>query len=262
MGEVRAGYLYNFVMSSTTTDTSCPRCGSDDTRRRPDVFASGWVCRVCRKRFSPSVGGVVVALVFAVPGVLFSIAAVVIGYTIIENAPANSRNTSEGLLCSATIAIPALVFFALAFRQLRRRKLTATAPLRDRRDDPLGDHEPELPVQLPRLLPSKTAETIVRELAEHYGLKGVLKKLGNFQASHLANARAAFADQMGDDETPLAFVDRSFLGNGKAGFLVTNRGLYSSFYSHVVWLKGHPRRLAQGTHADRLHRVLHHHHPG
>ncbi len=41
---------------------------------------------------------------------------------------------------------------------------------------------------------------------------------------------------MSDNETPLAFIDSSFLRNGKAGLLLTNRGLYSSFLSDPVYL--------------------------
>ena len=218
--------------------TLCPRCGSDDTRRRPGLLSTGWVCCACRKRFSPPVGGKIVALVFAVPGVLFSIAAVVIGYTVTQHAPASARNTNEGFLCSSIVAMPGLVFFALAIRELLKRpkEIPAARPREDLHE-PLAAPAHVLPVRLPGLVAREKAEGIVRELAEHYGLRGVVKKLGNFQERHLANARAAFADQMGDDETPLAFVDRSLLGNGKVGFLVTNRGLYSSCYPHVLWLK-------------------------
>ena len=219
------------------SDTSCPRCGSADTRQRPGLFATGRVCHVCRKRFTPAVGGKLLVLVYAVPALAFAVAAVVIGRTIVESAPASTRNTNEGLLCSSTCAIPALFFF-MAIRQFRDRgKGPTTAVPGVQRDDFLEAREAPVPVPLPPLVPRRVAEAIVRELADHYGLKGVLEKLGNFREADLANAKAAFADQMGEDETPLAFVDRSLMINGKAGVLVTNRGLYTSRFPHVVWLK-------------------------
>lgn len=225
-------------MDTVTHDLSCPRCGSDDTRRRPGLLVTGRVCLACRKRYSPKVGGIVVALLFALPGLLFSLVAVMIGHFLIESNPGNAGNTQFGLLCGGIFAIPAFVFFALAIRELcGRRKPAPTTALREERDESLEELEHDVPVQLPRLLPREIAEAIVRRLAEKYGLRGVVRKLGNFRASHLANAVKKFADQMGDDETPLTFVDRSFLSNGKAGFLVTNRGLYSSQLRHVLWLR-------------------------
>jgi hypothetical protein len=76
----------------------------------------------------------------------------------------------------------------------------------------------------------------VRAIAEKYKAKGILRKLGNLREDHVANAIACFAQVMDDEETPLTLIDTSFLGNGKAGFLLTNRGLYSSFQSRPLWL--------------------------
>ena len=80
------------------------------------------------------------------------------------------------------------------------------------------------------MVPAEEAEALVREVAERHGAKGVLQRLGTFPAKLLTNARARFARDMDDDETPLAIIDTSMLRNGKAGVLLTNKRLYSSFY--------------------------------
>jgi hypothetical protein len=88
----------------------------------------------------------------------------------------------------------------------------------------------------PPLVPREEAEALVRAIAQKHGAKGVLRSLGNLPQKQVANAVAHFAQQMEDDETPLILLDASFLNNGKAGLLLTNRGLYSSFCSHPIWL--------------------------
>jgi hypothetical protein len=60
------------------------------------------------------------------------------------------------------------------------------------------------------------------------------------------NRPAAFKDRLAkaghftsgitEEETPLALIDTSFLGNGKAGFLLTNRALYSSLLQRPLGL--------------------------
>src|SRR5688572_9006837 len=70
--------------------------------------------------------------------------------------------------------------------------------------------------------------SIVRTHAEKHQARGVLKMLGNLKPKHVTNARAAFARDMADGEVPLILIDRSFLQNGKAGMLLTDRKLYSS----------------------------------
>jgi hypothetical protein len=52
--------------------------------------------------------------------------------------------------------------------------------------------------------------------------------LGKLKPGRVANARATYAQEMADDELPLAMFDTSFLQNGKAGMLLTNSKLYSS----------------------------------
>lgn len=100
-----------------------------------------------------------------------------------------------------------------------------------------ADEATEVPVpSAAPLVPLEQAESLLRDIAKNHKANGILRKLGHFRAGHLSNARASFARDMGDDETPLYLVDRSFLGNGKAGFLLTNRGIYSSYSSHPCWL--------------------------
>lgn len=99
-------------------------------------------------------------------------------------------------------------------------------------------------IKVPRPLPSKTpqgdylpreqAEAIVRAAAEKHGAKGALSRLGNIDPKLVANAKAGFAREMCEGEVPLVLMDRSFLENGKAGVLVTNRALYSSTASEPV----------------------------
>jgi hypothetical protein len=76
-------------------------------------------------------------------------------------------------------------------------------------------------------------ESIVRNLAQQHGRK---LKLGNHNPKHVANAKRSFAKDMGDDEVPFVFLDRSFFGNGKAGLLITDRRVYSSTVSSSVAL--------------------------
>jgi len=73
-----------------------------------------------------------------------------------------------------------------------------------------------------------SAEHIVRDLAKKHGQRAVLKRLGNFKTKLIANAKASFAPRMTNEETPLILYDRSFLMNGKAGVLLTDRAIYSS----------------------------------
>lgn len=83
-------------------------------------------------------------------------------------------------------------------------------------------------------LPRERAEAIVRATAQKHKAKGVLKRLGTFDPKLLANAKGAFARDMGADEVPLVLIDRSFLQNGKAGVLLTNRRLYSSTFAESI----------------------------
>lgn len=81
------------------------------------------------------------------------------------------------------------------------------------------------------------AEAVFREVAMKFKANKALKRFGNFKPKHIANARASYASTMTDDELPLAMVDTSFLQNGKAGMLLTNRRLYSSVYGNPIDLQ-------------------------
>jgi hypothetical protein len=81
----------------------------------------------------------------------------------------------------------------------------------------------------PRGVKPAIAEAIVRRLAQKHKAKGVLKRLGNFEEDYLEKARSSFAQDLEDDEIPLVRIDTSFFKTGKAGLLLTNRTLYSSF---------------------------------
>ncbi|HTU90901.1 MAG TPA: hypothetical protein VMF69_12560 [Gemmataceae bacterium] len=132
-----------------------------------------------------------------------------------------------------------LLCFAQGTREMiGRAKRSSEERAGDSAGEPLEDELlQDLPCP-PPLVPQEEAEALVREIAEKHGAKGILRSLGNLPQKTLNNAAAHFAQQMDDDETPLALMDTSFLQNGKAGFLLTNRGLYSSFYSRPIWLAG------------------------
>lgn len=72
-------------------------------------------------------------------------------------------------------------------------------------------------------------ESIIREVASRHHADSILKKIAKIEPKQLANARAGFASEMSEDERPLYLFDNSFWQNGKAGLLLTDRRLYSSF---------------------------------
>jgi hypothetical protein len=80
------------------------------------------------------------------------------------------------------------------------------------------------------------AEATVRAVAEKHRAAALLRGLGRVKPAAVANARAGFAADLGD-ETPLLLVDRSFLQNGSAGLLLTNRKLYSSVLGEGIPLE-------------------------
>ena len=69
---------------------------------------------------------------------------------------------------------------------------------------------------------------VIDPLVGPFRSSNAFKKIRDFNPKRIAKARATFANKMTDDETPLALYDRSFLGNGKAGILITDRAAYSS----------------------------------
>src|SRR5687768_6945974 len=74
----------------------------------------------------------------------------------------------------------------------------------------------------------QTAAQTVRDLAQQHKQRRVARQLDNFSPKLLAAAKSSFAAQMVEQETPLVLFDRSFLLNGKAGILLTDRAIYSS----------------------------------
>lgn len=77
------------------------------------------------------------------------------------------------------------------------------------------------------LVPPDRAAAIVREVAEAHHAPHILQQLDGIRPDRITRARATFAPEMTDDEVPLVLVDTSFLRNGRAGFLLTNRAIYS-----------------------------------
>jgi hypothetical protein len=72
------------------------------------------------------------------------------------------------------------------------------------------------------------AADTVRDLAHKHKQRAVIKRLDNFSPKLREAAKKAFATQLTEQERPLILYDRSFLGNGKAGVLLTDRAIYSS----------------------------------
>ncbi len=151
-----------------------------------------------------------------------------------ERQPVNP----QGFLCCSVVAIFALLSIAKGIQELGKGRAT-TAPGDYHPEDFESDSEDEsdrFPAETSALVPKEQAESIVRAIAKRHGAKGILRTLGNFRPEHLANAAARFAKEMTEDETPLAFLDTSVLKNGKSGFLLTNRAVYSSLIPFPIWL--------------------------
>lgn len=218
----------------------CPHCGSEDTQRRGVLFSSSRVCRACGARYTrptPLWERLLFAAVFLVPGALLGIVAVGLTMMILSDARPDPNLVRGSIVCSGSLGMLAVLCLVQGFRELAGR---ARRP-RDELDfdSPCEVEEAisrEQRPTLPPLVPQEEAESLVRKIAEKYQCQGILRKLGNIREDNVANAVACFAPEMGEDETPLTFIDTSFLGNGKAGFLLTNRGLYSSFRSRPFWL--------------------------
>ncbi len=83
-------------------------------------------------------------------------------------------------------------------------------------------------------LPAEKALSIVQECKDCYKKRGTYERVGSLNPKHLANARASYAQAMGDDEVPLTMLDGSFLQNGSSGVLITNCRLYSSDLTRPV----------------------------
>ena len=88
-------------------------------------------------------------------------------------------------------------------------------------------HDSEAP-EPGHAVPPERAIEIVHDIAREHRVKHLTKQINNLGPRRVARARAHYAEAMADDEVPLLMIDTSFFHNGAAGFLVTNRALYSS----------------------------------
>jgi hypothetical protein len=100
------------------------------------------------------------------------------------------------------------------------------------------------PDRLGRLVPADRAAAVVRAVAEEHRAPHIVKQLDGIRSDRVAKARARFARGMTDDEVSLVLVDTSFMRNGRSGFLLTNRALYSS-------------RLPEPIRLDEIDKVQH-----
>lgn len=173
------------------------------------------------------------AAVFCLGGLLFSGFAVGIALIVLANGRVNFWRLGW-VVFAVGLAVSA---FARAAKELTGGEaVPSEEPGGGGESEAVGKDSPDVVWGPPPLVPEKYAESIVREIAEKHGAKGILRAIGNIRQDRLANAAKRFAREMGDNETPLAFLDSSFLQNGKAGLLLTNRGLYSSLLSEPVYL--------------------------
>ncbi len=85
-------------------------------------------------------------------------------------------------------------------------------------------------------LSADEARRILRGVADRHKAQGIRKQLDGINHAKVNKATDGYARLMGEDETPLALVDTSFLQNGSAGLLLTNRRVYSHLLSAPVEL--------------------------
>ncbi|HKI32930.1 MAG TPA: hypothetical protein VKA46_13845, partial [Gemmataceae bacterium] len=208
----------------------CPKCGSPDYEKR----GRHRMCRTCLTRYTPPTSFLeraVFAAVFIIPGLLLCVPGGAAVVSLLTGGPA-----AVPAGCFALSAIPGLLGLLCVGWGIKE---LVGGP----RPGHHGSRQPDEPVDsdceetIPDCdvtVPPEQAEALVREMAERHGAKGVLRRLGCFRADHLANAAARFAYDLDATETPLAVIDTSLLRNGKAGLLLTNRRLYSSFHRRAI----------------------------
>jgi hypothetical protein len=200
----------------------CPRCGSG--LYSGGVATAVRTCRECGTRYRPEASGLergFFAAVIIGPSLLGLVAAGA-GLALALNAPPmDDGAVAAGLICCAVFGTASAAGLVFGVRELRRRPaVTLVAP------------EPGRPV------PPDRAVEVVKAIALEHNAPHIVRQLDGIRADRLANARARFARAMTGDEAPLVLVDTSFLRNGRAGFLLTNRALYSSWLPHPVALEG------------------------
>jgi hypothetical protein len=198
----------------------CPRCGSG--LYSGGVATAVRTCRECGTRYRPEASGLergFFAAVIIGPSLL-GLAIAGAGLALALNAPPKDDGAvAAGLICCGVFGTASVAGLVFGVRELRRRPaITHVAP------------EPGRPV------PPDRAMSIVRAVALEHAALHIIKQLDGIRADRLANARARFARAMADDETPLVLADTSFLRNGKAGFLLTNRAFYSNWLPHPIAL--------------------------
>jgi hypothetical protein len=223
--------MYKYLMSQPPT--VCPSCGESIPEVALQLSQPGRLCPLCRAPFSsrwPKSDKAPFVFLFFVAALIFAVAAVAIVQITAEIIPRDK----SGLVCAAVPGLIAVICLFLGIWQMcRRPRKMALATHRSAATSAIVT---AVSLQPPWYLSKDRAEALVREMAEKHGVKGILRRLGNIREDHLANATSRFVHGMQDDETPLALVDTSFLRNGKAGLLLTNRGLYSSSSTQPVWL--------------------------
>jgi hypothetical protein len=198
----------------------CPRCGSG-------LHAGGLVtavrtCRECGTRYRPETAGPergVFAAVVIGPSLIGLVVAGA-GLALALNAPPKDDGAvAAGLACFGVFGTASTVGLFYGVRALGRRAAVTS--------EPPGPGRP---------VPPDRAAEVVRAIALAHNARHIVKQLDGIRADRLAHARARFARAMADDETPLVLADTSFLRNGKAGFLLTNRAFYSSRLPHPIAL--------------------------
>lgn len=215
----------------------CPHCGSAKWRRRGGVFRSLRVCLDCQRRYTPPASVVerlLFAAVFLVPALVFGILAVTVFAFTLDGKNRNPRSVASGMSCGFFLGVFAVILLVQAIRELAGRA-------RHDSEEKEGDSQEAVLeygklLESPPMIAKEQAEELVRSIAEQHRAKGVLRKLGHFPEEHLANAAKRFAQEMREDETPLVLADTSLMRNGKAGLLLTNRALYSSWRREPIRL--------------------------
>ena len=222
----------------------CPRCGSD-AYSGGGLTSSLRTCRECGTRYRPPTpawerflfGGV-----FIFPSLLGLGAAGLCLVLTLFHTPEGARGMwAFGFWCVGFLAIGSTLGLIHGVRELRGRR--TTVPIDPVTGDDLPPDEEPAPDDTPRrarparLVPAEQAVDLVREAAGRHGARRILRRAGNVPPRQVTNARAHFARTMADDEAALVLLDRSFLGNGKAGLLLTNRKLYSSWLRRAIALE-------------------------
>lgn len=205
------------------TARACPACGSKDSSPvGRGILSSARVCRNCGTRYQPPVTAAeryTFAAVFLVPALL-GLGLAALGVALVAAAlPKDPSAAVIGLGCVGFIGIASLLAAYQGVRELRRGRAARV----------VGEVGAEAPDTRPaRLLPRGQAEDIVRDAAERARAKGILDRLGRLPPEKVGKARARYAQDVREEEARLVLVDTSFLQNGAAGLLLTNRALYSS----------------------------------